>query len=582
MKRLFGTSCLSPFSRDGSFLRFSCGLMCGRALFDREVLERNSLLCHRFKAEPHRKNAVLDSMWKSLTIDRRKAYDKKANVVTLFSFNFGVGSRGVEDLITEDEVVNILRKDSRFDIFVPPFRSSVCAKSASSMLFKGIAKTTSTCLSRRCKRILLKRDVGDERGVIPKFLEPQRLRSRWTNMRYYRSFTDMLRVLAPTQKLLYFELCAHFSRADFSTQFLLAVTKRYNHLSEEKKWLFRPITNKEMLKFERFCCLHCGGMKKECIDIISLFADFRGLQSVSFSKHTFKKGNEKENPEEQRSAKEMQEVYKGILSCDSIHDGDFFRARRALGKLEALRSSDCGRYLFRRQQTQKGHTVVPTAAYTVRRFRELDDVSIAEMLTCTRQGSSVYDEVVDRVAGLRTKLHASQLRIYNVNDVVKRHLANVRLRKKGMHLTPCLSLGKGIEKFFRRSHRGRTQKRVSTTDIRGVTSIHSSSLSAPPSIKKRTPALGGTMRQKTSDTRFRSPAIHRRNQFFRISEKMHPPSKVFSSPKSVLRPIVKLLPSGKLKYNMSRVKNSSPSTFQISFAPSSNASRLHENRALVN
>lgn len=562
-------------------LASSCCLICGRALFENEVLEKNSLLLERFKAEPHQRNDVLQCMWKSLTIERRKAFNAKARVLSVFDC---YPKKKEYPLSTEDLVLKRLREDYRMRNYLSSSGCSGSEKEASEMFLSGMARVAASHLPSRHKSALEKLSIAENRNVLRRFLEPQKARERWTNMLFYQSFTDMLRTLAPTPKILYFELCALFSRTDFSPRFLCCVANRYNALPEEDKTLFRPIESKEKLRFERFCCLHCGGMSKECIDIISLFAAFRGLQPIIRGINPIYSRIKKGDAEGKEAMKEMDSVYKGFLSCDSIHDGDFFRARRALSKLKSLRSSECGKYLYRRQQLEWGHSGVPTDAYRLRCARDLDEVAVAEMLVSTRHGSSVYDEVLDRANVLRTKTHAQHLSVYRVKEVVIGRIrkSNIARTQKKMDSKRHPGLTQTIEKFFSRSQRSTERRDHLAAGNRKTLPVLPSRFSSFSSLNKPGSYLAWTKQQTINKMATPQPIFRIRNEeLLKLKEKNR--SSEFSSiPRSLSKPIIKMLPQRQGREDVKRIAHPSPSSVRMWFRTSGSFPDLNKGKIAIN
>lgn len=385
----------------------------GFQLFSDELLSRNVALIKRTSSDPELQQPVLEAIWKSLTLQRRRSYNDRARLLSV------VQHQSYRRPTTADVVLHFLRKDRNI------------VKWANLSFLESLAHASAACLpahqKTRLKRIFLQdvRTLSD----VSLSLKDERAKGKWTNMSHFSNFTDMLRVLAPTRKILYLAVTASLSEESLSKSFLIAATRHYNDISEEECQVFSPIKEKERLKFERFCGLNCGGMNKQNLDIIALFAAFRGIAPL------------RKNPE----LDSARELYKSFLSIDHVHDSDFFRARRALARLEMQRSSEAGLYILKKQKNMS--TAVSPGAYMIQELPSLDDTTVAEMLVSTRLGCSVYDDVLDRADILRSRANAKKLDLYRVRSIRQQYL----LEDRPPHSTQVdTKLSKTIERFIKR------------------------------------------------------------------------------------------------------------------------------------
>ncbi|KAG5483108.1 hypothetical protein LSCM4_07325 [Leishmania orientalis] len=249
------------------------------------------------------------------------------------------------------------------------------------------------------------------------------------NMVLFESFTEMQRSVAPTRKSAFTAITKLLSVSNVSVSGEECVMNRYSSLSPEVRNLFAPISDVEAPFFERFCASRCAGFDRKRFEIMKLFASFRGIEVDLGS-----------NPMQEK-------LFRSLINTDRSHDGIFFRARRSLERLEALRSSDCG--LFIAKRLPQSIRIDPTT-YSIN--SNLDDVSVATLLAETRSGQSVYDDVLTRASFLRAKEKNKKLAVYNVAQMmpikrVSSRQTRVEKVMESVKITPAIDALKPVLKL---------------------------------------------------------------------------------------------------------------------------------------
>lgn len=392
----------------------------GFQLFSEELLTKNVALIKHFSNDPELKRPVLEAIWKSLTLQRRRSYNERANLLSV------VKHQQYRKPTTEDAVLYFLRKEKNLVKWTNP------------SFLESLAQTSAASLSAHQKKKLKSLFLSDNQKLsnVALSLKEEQANGKWTNMAHFNSFTDMLRVLAPTRKILYLQVTASFSGESLSKPFLIAAARHYTALSEDERQIFAPIKDRERLKFERFCGMNCGGMNKGKLDIIALFAAFRGIMPLD-------KKNELDS---------ARELYKTFLSMDHVHDSDFLRARRALTRFDIQRSSEAGLYILKHRGKAMSASVSPDT-YMIHHLPSLDDITVAEMLVSTRLGCSVYDDVLERADMLRTKANSKKLGIYRVREITQHHV--LRQGRSAPSKKVEVKLSKTFKGFIRRAEEAR-------------------------------------------------------------------------------------------------------------------------------
>lgn len=549
----------------------SCHLrsLSSNALIEKETLQKKSIRLENFEKKSHHQKIKLLDTWKTVSQKQHKLCNSGALTPSfLIRQNKGKG-KSSSACSVEDAILYLLYGDLRLASLLHNSSFNTAEKKLQAIFFRGMAKSTSYYLPLSQQGILNSLHSQHKSFTFSNFLEPKQAHKRWKNMSFYQSFTDMLLVVAPTEKMLYFEVCAKYSNSTFSQQFLLSAERQYNELSVEAKALFRPITDKEKRKFERFCSLHCGGLNKENFDIVSLFAAFRGIKPLPHSVAGAQMSERKCMCEDAVRALEIHDIYKSFLSADSIHDSDFYRARRAMSKLQLLRSSDCGWYLHRHHQSHHGYTIVPAEAYTLRCDCKLDEVTVAEMLVSIRQARSVYDEVLERANFLRTKAHSEKLCIYNVKEVVEHHIKRIKDlegRKKKDSKSP-VSFAKAKKQYFGRCLHTKKKNGKTMPQHPAMPSFLHSSQSVRPT-RNRVYLHSKTTKKDILKKAFPPhPNIEAKKQYSRNAKEGKISAKCFPSNHIVSRPFIKLLPKNSIKEEPKRISLLSFSSLYESLKP---------------
>lgn len=566
-------------ARTSYYSLISCHLrfLASNTLIKREDLQKNSIHLENFGKITYHRNIKLLDTGETLKQKQQKVFNSVA-VAPSFLNQENKGKTKSNTLCSvENAILYFLFGNHRLTSLLNSASCNTVEKSFRALFFRGMAMSASSNLALSQRHILNSLHSQHKSYVFSNFLEPKLVRNRWKNMSFYQCFTDMLLVVAPTEKILYLEVCATYSNSTFSLKFLLSAERRYNELSVEAKALFRLITNKEKRKFERFCSLHCGGLNKENFDIISLFTAFRRIKplphclaiaQMTEGKCTFSDGVR---------TLEIQEVYKRFLSSDSIHDSDFYRARRALSKLQLLRSSDCGWYLHKRHQSDQGYAIVPAEAYTLRHGCKLDEVTVAEMLVSIRRSKSVYDEVLEQAHFLRTRAHSKKLLIYNVKEVVEKRIERLKIienRKKNESKAPKI-FSKASKQYFGRCCHAKKIKGTAIPQHRDLPSRHSSQ-SIRPARNRVYVHSKATKKGIVKKALPPYPEIKAKKKYSRNAKEGNLSSNSFPSSHILSHPIVKLLSKSSFKEEPKQISRLSLPSFYESLKPRARLSLIRK------
>ncbi|KAK7196456.1 hypothetical protein NESM_000583000 [Novymonas esmeraldas] len=356
-------------------------IVTGFNLFAHELQKENGVLVAQTLKEGQSNMRVISAMWRQLSAQRRATYNGRAMQCAT--------------LTTSDPE----KKNNTFNLIMRLFGSNRLLLSAGDQRFTAqIAKATMHAMTQKHVRQLhakLKVTPYVSSRKHSNALATARFR-RFTcpNMVLFNSFTEMQRSVAPTRESAFAAITKTLSVSNVTTSGEQFVLHRYRLLSPEVRNRFAPITDVEAPFFEVFCATRCSGMMWESFEIMRLFALFRGIQVDLPCSAT------------------CVPLYRTLLDTDRSADGIYFRARRCLQKIDTMRSSDCG--LFLAKQLSDTATIKP-ATYGI--DKTFDDVSVATLLAETREGQSVYDDILTRAAILRRAEMNRKLAVYDVAQV---------------------------------------------------------------------------------------------------------------------------------------------------------------------
>ncbi|CAD2222005.1 hypothetical protein ADEAN_000954400 [Angomonas deanei] len=156
--------------------------------------------------------------------------------------------------------------------------------------------------------------------------------------------------------------------------------KAFDTLTAEERLIFSPILPHEEANFENFCALNSVNKNPRAFDIMALFKQFR-LMSRTARKNQYR-----------------DQLYRDLFRIETRHENKYIKTLGTLERLASLRSSDFGFFIHKRTPSP---IKIPTSAYGVGSY--LNEVAVAKMLSETRRNQSVYDDVLQRAAGLRSK-----------------------------------------------------------------------------------------------------------------------------------------------------------------------------------
>lgn len=220
-------------------------------------------------------------------------------------------------------------------------------------------------------------------------------------MKYFSSFTEMQRAVAPTRLRAYIAVCKSLAPYTERQTHDARMQRSFHALRAEEQHTFAPITDAEASAFETFCAQHAAPMNPHQFDISRLFAQFRGMA-------TSRRCNA-------RAASPREQLYRSLMAEDKAQDGLYSRVRRTLQRISAQRSSDAGLYLLPRMPLPR--RAVPPSMYALQPC--INEVAVSTLLAMTRQNCCVYDDVLQRAAVLRPREAAAALEArYGVADAV--------------------------------------------------------------------------------------------------------------------------------------------------------------------
>ncbi|KAG5504673.1 hypothetical protein JIQ42_06515 [Leishmania sp. Namibia] len=390
--------------------------MTGFSLFTQDMQRETRLLKARTFQKGSQNMQIMAKLWQQLPACRRAMYYARA--------------RQRDALMARDPE----KKNNTFNLLMRLFGSDkVLLRAGDGKFTARMAKSTMHAMSSQdVKRLREKLKVDalfTSKGQSDAMVTSSFKRFISPNMLLFESFTEMQRSVAPTRKSAFAAITKLLSITNVSGSGEEYVMNRYSSLSPEVRNLFAPISDVEAPFFETFCASRCAGFDRKRFDIMKLFASFRGIEVDLGS-----------NP--------MQEqLFRSLINTDRSHVGIFFRARRSLERLEALRSSDCG--LFIAKRLPQSIRIDPTT-YSIN--SNLDDVSVATLLAETRSGQSVYDDVLTRASILRAKEKNKKLAVYNVAQMmpikrVSSRQARVERVMESVKITPAIDAPKPVLKL---------------------------------------------------------------------------------------------------------------------------------------
>ncbi|KAG5509330.1 hypothetical protein GH5_06420 [Leishmania sp. Ghana 2012 LV757] len=390
--------------------------MTGFSLFTQDMQRETRLLKARTFEKGSQNMRIMAKLWQQLPACRRAMYHARA--------------RQRDALMARDPE----KKNNTFNLLMRLFGSDkVLLRAGDGSFTARMATSTMRAMSSQdVKRLREKLKVDaffTSKGRSDAMVTSSFKRFISPNMLLFDSFTEMQRSVAPTRKSAFTAIMKLLSVSNFSVSGEEYVMNRYSSLSPEVRNLFTPISDVEAPFFETFCASRCAGFDRKRFDIMKLFASFRGIEVDLGS-----------NPVQEQ-------LFRSLINTDRSHDGIFFRARRSLERLEALRSSDCG--LFIAKRLPRSIRIDPTT-YSIN--SNLDDVSVATLLAETRSGQSVYDDVLTRASILRAKEKNKKLAVYNVAQMmpikrVSSRQARVEKVMESVKIIPAIDAPKPVLKL---------------------------------------------------------------------------------------------------------------------------------------
>ncbi|KAG5509174.1 hypothetical protein JKF63_06183 [Porcisia hertigi] len=362
--------------------------MTGFNLFTKHVQEERKVLKARSFEKGRANMRIMARLWRKLPVCRRAMYNEWALQRDTF--------------VSSDPE----KKNNTFNLLMRLFSSDKVLLKAGDESFTALmAKSTMHAMRKQdIRRLQAKLKIkafctSKDRPYVSVTASYKRFVS--PDMLLFNSFTEMQRSVAPTRRSAFAAITKALSVSNITVSGEEYVMKRYKTLSPEQRNWFAPISDSEAPFFEMFCASRCAGFNRRRFEIIRLFASFRGVE-IDLGSNAI-----------------QDELYRSFINTDRSRDGIYFRARRSLERLEALRSSDCGSFIAKRLPESRK---VDPAAYGIDTC--LDDVGVATVLAETRVGRSVYDDVITRASILRAKDKNKQLSIYNVAQMMPREASS--------------------------------------------------------------------------------------------------------------------------------------------------------------
>lgn len=342
----------------------------GFSLFAKELQEKEGLLTAKNLRHGWGNMRVVSRRWQQLTRGERQRYNARAREVLVLKAHDN--DKSFNDF-------NLLMR-----LF---FQTENVAGAGDEAFTAHMAKNTLTQLKSTEKKKLREKLIPKTVRMTGKKELPAPRSWYSPRMRYFESFAEMLRAVAPTQKAL-FEAVSRVLKINklISGDALKYLSQKYDVLPEEARAKFKPITEEEAPLFERYCASHCATFDVERFDIVRLFAQYRGLATAKTSL-----------PEPEATQ------YRMLMEADRFRESLYFKTMRNLERAKAGRSTDQGTYI---SHIHPDGVSIPPETYVIN--SSVSDVEIATMLAETRHGKSVYDDVMERAGCFRPTL-ANQL-----------------------------------------------------------------------------------------------------------------------------------------------------------------------------
>ncbi|RNF00667.1 hypothetical protein TraAM80_07514 [Trypanosoma rangeli] len=337
----------------------------GFSLFAKEIQEKERILTAKNLRRGQENMRVVSQRWRELTRGERQRYNARANEI---------GVLKAHDSEKSFNDFNLLMRLL--------FRSDDMASAGDEVFTAHMAKNTLTRLKSEQKKKLREKMVPKALRTAKKQTRERTLPIAWyfPEMRYFTSFVEMLRAVAPTQRALFTAVSRVLAiNRIISDDSWTHLSRKFDALAEEDRDMFRPVTDEDAPSFEKYCASHCATFDVARFDIVRLFAQYRGLVTAKTSL-----------PEPEATQ------YKMLMESDRFRESLYFKALRNLERAKAGRSTDQGTYISHIHPD--GVTVLPQT-YLIQ--SSMSDVEIATLLAETRYGKSVYDDVMDRARCFR-------------------------------------------------------------------------------------------------------------------------------------------------------------------------------------
>lgn len=387
--------------------------MNGFSLYTREKQKESNVIKSKSLAEGSRTNMkVMSQLWKGLTLREQRKWNKRAY------------------LRRSMRATDVYKRNSAFNLVMRVFAQGDGAllNAGNEKFTAMIAKRTAGALNaRQTTRLHTKFNIGTAE-VAPKpakALSKNDAKRRDTfhrmsapDMSLFTSFTEMQHSVAPTQEIAFVYVSKALAGYHVSAGGDRSLHKKFKELTPDEQDRFSPVSAEESPAFEAFCANKCTMLDPARLDILSLFAQFRGMTKA------------REVPSSTVVA-----LYRSLASMDRARDSLYDKTHRILLRMWEGRSSDCSLYISR---TSPATIPVPPSAYAVDSGC-LTDVDVANMLTDTRMNQSVYDDVLQRANILRPPARQKALQFYNVRSALAASMP--------LHLSPRRATGSGSVTF---------------------------------------------------------------------------------------------------------------------------------------
>ncbi|KEG13907.1 hypothetical protein DQ04_00721090 [Trypanosoma grayi] len=346
----------------------------GFSLFAKELQEKEGLLKAKSFRNGRENMRVVSRHWKELGRGERHRYNQRAREIAVLRAH------------NSDKAFNDFNLLMRL-----LFRTDDVAGAGDEVFTAHMARNTLTQLKSNHREKLREKLLPEAASTSRKNRKANEraLPMAWyfPHMRYFESFVEMLRAVAPTQKALFVAVSRVLAiNKLFTGDAISNLSEKFDALTEEEVEMFKPVSDEDAPRFERYCASHCATYDIENFDIVRLFAQYRGLITARTSL-----------PEPEATK------YKMLMEADRFRESLYFKALRNLERAKAGRSTDHGTYI---SHIHPDGVTVPPETYAI--VSSLSDVEIAKMLAETRLGQSVYDDVMDRTSCFRHDM-ANQL-----------------------------------------------------------------------------------------------------------------------------------------------------------------------------